>query len=425
MAHDLVSASQPSACVECEREWKEIVAQCPQEAMRSRANISIEGLTATEPIFQIAVHMSLDEEKDVPTTDGPGCGDELCDIYLDVSREQNRSCGCCGPDGSPQENVIVVQNGTPDKANKIENPTLHAEDDYPPFLAQDKMVLPEPAMHISLVESIFKWLEETELWHGKEVDDAPPSRVEQHLDLLEEIPVEPQVLSPTFDIFTDIHKEMSAWLDQYDVDLEPEANEVQQVAVELETCPRINLLEDLPSHGELITNLCHALKSTPPGTDLVDLRSSTCAEEPTPPLSKPEQLRSLSVTSTQPSISSELWQAEMSNASYPSISTRQESEGDGYDWLPSRKMSPMPRISGVLWTLPLKREQEADDEPSQTFEEDANHPVVERQSTPFVSANETPPPGAPRRFMAAISEGVARSNGLRFPLRIGGLYTGF
>lgn len=423
MTHDLLSASQPSACVECEREWREIVARGPQETMCSRANISIEGLAAMNPIFEVAVRMTLDGENGVSTTDDPQCGDEMCDIYLDIAREHDRSCDCCGPDESAREGVNAVQNAPSEGINGVEKLVVHADNEDSSFFAQPEVMVPESNISHSPFDSVLKWLQEIEPSHEQDMSHAPPSLTGQHFDLLEELPADPQVISPGFDIFVDVHKRISAWLDHYDVDHEPEESEVQQPDIQL--CPRIDLLEDLPSRGELITNLCQALKTTPPGTDLMELRSITLAEESTP-LPAPEQLRSPSVTSTQPStINSELWHAEVCHASNPPLSMPQESEGDGYDWLPSRNMSPMPRISGILWTLPLKREKEADDEHSQPFEESVNHPVIERQPTPFVSTDETPPPEAPRRFMAAVSEGVARSHGLRFPLRIGGLYTGF
>ncbi|KAJ6112932.1 hypothetical protein N7512_008256 [Penicillium capsulatum] len=369
MTHDLLSASQPSACVECERKWREMVTRGSPDAIRSRANSTIEGLATTSPIFQVAVRMTLDEENDSLPTEDVECGDERCDIYLDIAREHDRPCDCCGPAQPSQEDVIVIQIATLEGTTGREQSASNATDD-PSVIAQPRPVVPDSVIRSSLFTYVSKWLEEVEDCH--EQDEEP-------LDLLGEIPTRPRFVPRRFDIFADTHHRTTNSMDQ------PDTHESQQSYPEC--CTRIDLLEDLPPRGELITNLCQALKTTPPGSDLMELESISAAD--------PEQPRMSDTRSTYPStISSGLWHAVMSSASSPDFLLSQESDGDGYNWLPSRKMSPLPRVPGILRTLPLKSETEVDDDDFQSFDEDSTHPVTDRQPTPFVAPADIPPTGS-------------------------------
>ncbi|KAJ5152133.1 hypothetical protein N7492_010428 [Penicillium capsulatum] len=178
MTHDLLSASQPSACVECERKWREMVTRGSPDAIRSRANSTIEGLATTSPIFQVAVRMTLDEENDSLPTEDVECGDERCDIYLDIAREHDRPCDCCGPAQPSQEDVIVIQIATLEGTTGREQSASNATDD-PSVIAQPRPVVPDSVIRSSLFTYVSKWLEEVEDCH--EQDEEP-------LDLLGRFP---------------------------------------------------------------------------------------------------------------------------------------------------------------------------------------------------------------------------------------------
>lgn len=446
--HDLLPASQPSACAECERDWRQALATDSQENMWPMTNIAIEGLNATGPILQFAGRMTLDVSNSQPSTteDTESMDGEMCDVFLDIAREQTIPRGL----RRVRANPVVVQgmnsfarsNGTSESASYTAGAGLLTP-------SRTTREVNHPSFNLVSIEDMLsnweKQIESSEQpWtHHGQVPYVFPSFIpsESSEGTSSPAPLPAQNMPATF--LDSVYN----WMNQIDSACEPAALEEEvnnDARPGLAVRSRIDLLDELPSRGELITDLCQALKSTPPASDWTNLTSSS------PENSLPLQGKSASPaagSARSSGASNTLWRADMSNASSRESSVPRQTYGDGYDWLPSRQMDEIPRLSEMLWTMPLESErwglqletEDADDEHShqsssnesptfnlpRRYQEALNYPVTDQTATPHNSTEDVPRPGARRRLMGAMSENEARANGPHYPPRNGGLYLGF
>ncbi|KAJ5894200.1 hypothetical protein N7495_005891 [Penicillium taxi] len=131
-----------------------------------------------------------------------------------------------------------------------------------------------------------------------------------------------------------------------------------------------------------------------------------------------------------------LWRAEISNVSSPILAAHTAD-----DWVHELELAPIHMTSRVSSRLFHKRQVRdptnaspstesllhsfsSSTESSPTSVPSGNQLRPVRSGTPFVRRDAISLQGSPpRHFLAAISEEDARHQGLKFPLRIGGLYT--
>lgn len=101
MTHDLLPATQPSLCVQCEMEWSTAVQHNDRYPLLPNTYRIIEGLDAKSPIIEFDVRMTLDVRKTssnssyyVRTTDN-----DQCDLFAEISLHEPRlrSCRTCLP----------------------------------------------------------------------------------------------------------------------------------------------------------------------------------------------------------------------------------------------------------------------------------------------------------------------------------------